>query len=369
MLVGFESHARAPESLQQIIDSLELYPEDMSLGADIDAAHREMFDGEADEAGSYKAFIAWAARYQPCLFGRLGAREAKGVSFDVCWISSRDIQAGDLHVEHKIQAARRAWKDRAADGLCSGFLIMFHDRRLARARPGQRLLDACQRAAELYVVEGAPLQPDTIYSEAIPLRTAAGYGIFKGGINIFYSGAHRTLNHDRRVPGGLLISVNSPGHLANSLVMKGAVGSLREAVQWIYDIAMLSVGNGGIGHQGRPSSSWHNTVSDPAALAARCPISHRPAYVPENYSGRVYSATCHTDVLLPTNVTVWPELDPDLSQHETWRWLIIDYISDRETPVDHINYGFFHPHPIGPEARYHNPWPPRAAQNAPQFVY
>lgn len=369
MLVGFESNARAPESLEDILESLDPYPQDMSLGADIDAVHREMFTDTADVQSCYDAFITWAARYQPCLFGRLGAREARGVCFDACWVTSRDIRAGDLHVEQKIQAARRTWKDRASDGLSSGFLIMFQDWRLARARPGQRLLDACRRAAELYVVEGAPLQPDTIYSEAIPLRTASGYGIFKGGINVFYPGAHRTLNHDRRVPGGILISVNSPGHLANSLVMRGLAGSLPEAVQWIYDIAMLSIGNGGIGHKDRPSSSWHNTVTDPDELAARCPISHRPAHIPENYSGRLYSATCHTDVLLPTQVTVHGELDPDLSRHETWPWLIIDYISDRQTPPDHINYGFFHPHPIGAEARYHNPWPPRAAHNAPQFLY
>jgi hypothetical protein len=75
-------------------------------------------------------------------------------------------------------------------------------------------------------VENAPLQPDTIYTEAIPLRRDGGFGVFKGGINVFYSGAHRTLNHDRRVPGGILISVNSPGHLANSLVSRGMVSSI-----------------------------------------------------------------------------------------------------------------------------------------------
>src|SRR6185369_2677400 len=116
----------------------------------------------------------WAARYQPCLFGRLGAKGSKGVSYDICWVTSADIRAGDRHVSEKIQSARREWKDRAADGLSSGFLILFHDARLARARPGQRLLDACQRAAELYIVESAPLQRETIYNEAIPLRRDGG---------------------------------------------------------------------------------------------------------------------------------------------------------------------------------------------------
>jgi len=369
MAAVLERVGQGAESLDEIIASLDIYPEDMSFGRDIDAVHQLMFGGDADEAASRKALLDWLARYQPCLFGRLGARGAKGVNFDLCVITWADIKLGDWHVTEKIQSERRAWKDRAAEGLSSGFLILFQDPRLARARPGQRLLDACQRAAELYIMESAPLQRETIYNEAIPLRRDGDYGIFRAGINIFYPGAHRTLNHDRRVPGGLLISVNSPGHLANSLVMRGVVASLPQAVQWIFDIAMYSVGNGGIGQEGRPSCSWHNTTADPAALCKRRELSHRPHYIPENYSGRVYSAAYHSDVLLPTEATVSAELDPDLGQRKAWSWLIIDYISESEFGREHLNYGMFHPHPIRPEARYENPWPPRLAHNSPLFEY
>ncbi|MNV49115.1 hypothetical protein D3C71_1410580 [compost metagenome] len=145
--------------------------------------------------------------------------------------------------------------------------------------------------------------------------------------------------------------------------------SLAEAVRWVYDIAMKSVGNGGLGYPGSRSNSWHNTVDDPVAIAARCPVHNRPSYIPENYSGRVYSATYHTDVLLPTEVTINGVQDPIFSEHEVWSWLVIDYISEAEMPVDHVNYGLFNPHPILPEAKYHNPWPPRVARNAPLFEY
>ncbi len=158
MPIALEKDVHKTESFDQIIDSLDPYPEHMSFGRDIDAAHQIMFDSGSDHNACRKAFLEWTARYQPCLFGRLGAKGSKGVNFDVCWITSSDIKAGDQHVADKIQATRRAWKDRAADGLSSGFLIMFQDARLARAKPGQRLLDACQRAAELYIVEAAPLQ-------------------------------------------------------------------------------------------------------------------------------------------------------------------------------------------------------------------
>ena len=369
MLAALQCDLHEEESLDEIAEGLEALPDQMSLGRDIDAVHRVMFEGGSDHQACNKVFLDWLARYQPCLFGRLGARGSKGVSYDICWITSQDIQAGDGHVAEKIQTARRAWKDRAAEGLSSGFLILFQDARLARARPGRRLLNACQRAAELYMVESAPLQRETIYNEAIPLRRNGNYGLFRAGINIFYSGAHRTLNHDRRVPGGLLISVNSPGHLANSLVMRGVVATLPEAVQWIYDIAMFSVGNGGIGHEGMTSCSWHNTFKDSARPSARRELGHRPNYIPENYDGRVYSARYHSDVLLPTEATVRAELDPDEHKCPAWRWLVIDYISEGEVAKDHLNYGMFHPHPIQPEARYDNPWPPRLAHNNPLFEY
>lgn len=369
MLISVDDGSERQESLWDIIDSLETYPDDFSFGKDIDDAQQTLFAQGVSESECCEAFLKWASRHQPCLFGRLGAKESKGVAYDICWLSSRDIEAGDAHVSLKIQAARRVWKDRAAEGLASGFLIMFEHWRLARAKPSPRLLEACQRASELYIVEHAPLQRDTIYTEAIPFKRDGAYGVFKAGINVFYPGAHRTLNHDRRVPGGLLISVNSPGHLANSLVLRGIQPSLHEAVQWIYDIAMFSVGNGGIGHKGTPSNSWHNTTTDQEALAKRCPLSHRPAYIPESYSGRVYSATYHTDVLLPTDVTINGETDPDFKKHEIWPWLVIDYISESEMSSDHINYGLFHPHPILPEAKYHNPWAPRIAHNSPLFEY
>src|SRR5689334_10987463 len=105
-----------------------------------------------------------------------GGQEFQRRISDLCSITTTDIREGDAHVADKIQSARRAWKDRAAEGLLSGYVVLFQDRRLAWAKPGHRLLDACHRAAELYVIEKAPLQRETIYNEAIPLRRDGQYG-------------------------------------------------------------------------------------------------------------------------------------------------------------------------------------------------
>lgn len=341
----------------------------MSFGQDIDVAHQEIFSSGNSSESTRQSFLKWVSRYQPCLFGRLGAKGQRGVAYDLCWLTTDDIERGDYHLISKIQQARRAWKDRACSGLTSGFIIMFCDLRLARAKPGEKLLDVCQKLSELYIIEHAPLERDTIYTESIPLENDGKFGVFKAGINVFYPSTHRTLNHDRRVPGGILISVNSPGHLANSLVKRGIAPSLTQAVEQIFQLAMHSIGHGGIGHKTTGSCSWHNIEADKKALGNRRPITHRSSHIPENYSSQVYSAVYHTDVLLPTEVTVTANLDTDTSKAEVWPWLVIDYISEEYVRSDHVNYALFHPHPIVEEACYHNPWPPRRAQNSPLFDY
>jgi len=238
MLIKVKSTEIRKESLSQVINRLEVYEEEMSLGKDIDDASQAIGSFSLNENERHELLLNWLGRWQPCLFGRMGAKKGANVTYDICWINQVDIEKGDSYVSEKIQVARRKWKDRAYEGLASGFLIAFQHKRLVRAKPSEALLDACQRASELYIVENSPLQRDTIYTEAIPLRVRSGTGLFKAGINIFYPGAHRTLNHDRRVPVGLLISVNSPGHLANSLVMRGLMPSLKDSVRWIYETAM-----------------------------------------------------------------------------------------------------------------------------------
>lgn len=356
-------------SLNELIEELDQHEADISFGQDIDIAHKEIFSSGNNSDSAGQSFLRWVSRYQPCLFGRLGAKGQRGVAYDLCWLTTYDIEKGDYHLISKIQQARRAWKDRASSGLTSGFLIMFCDLRLARAKPGKKLLDVCHKLSELYIVEYAPLERDTIYTEAVPLEYNGEFGVFKAGINIFYPSAHRTLNHDRRVPDGILISVNSPGHLANSFVKRGIAPNLTRAVEQIFQLAMHSIGHGGIGHKTTKSCSWHNIETDESALEKRCPITHRPAHIPENYSSRVYSAVYHTDVLLPTDVTVTAKIDPDISKTEVWPWLVIDYISEEHVPSDHVNYALFHPHPVSAEARYHNPWSPRRARNSPLFEY
>jgi hypothetical protein len=353
--------------LSAMLDELECLPGDHSFGDDIDHCNAILLRDDIGKEEKAATFLKWSGRYQPCLFGRLGSKSLKHIGIDMCWIEDAEIRKGDAYVRDKVQAARRAWKDRCAEGVAHGFLVMFNSRRLAYAKPSRFLVEVTRRIGDLYLPEHAPVEADVIYTEAMPLEVDGRLTLFKGGINFFYPSAHRTLNHDRRIPGGLMISTNSPGHYANSLVTRGLCGSFEEAVGAVRDIAWRSIGNGGYAEPRGKSASWHNV--DPDRRPGECPMKHRPRYIPENFDTRTYSALYHTDVLVPTDVTQNDSIDSDWSKAEVWQWLIIDYMSAEDFPMDHVNYALFHGHPIAPEAKYHNPWPPRRAHNEPLAGY
>ncbi|MET0235141.1 MAG: hypothetical protein ABW224_10920 [Kibdelosporangium sp.] len=376
LISALAGHQETTKPLWDVIADLPQLPDDFDFGDDINTAHEVLLSAEASEEEKRAALFKFTGRRQPCLFGRLashadkGESATKGLGIDLVWIHEWEMALDRDYVAAKIQRARRAWKDRAERGESSGFLIMFNSRKLAYAKPGKELLDVCVEVSNLYLVENAPIEVDVIYTEAVPLRRADGQlTVFKAGCNIFYAGAHRTVNHDRRLPGGLMFSMNSPGHFANSLALRGIRESFEDAVDFVRETAFRSIGNGGIGCPHMPSASWHNEADDNTDLVDD---RKRPHYIPDNFDPSRYSAVYHTDVLCPTAVTTDDRLvKEDFSEinAEVWPYLILDYITTEEFPEDHVNHGLFHGHPIEDCGKYHNPWPPRVAHNKELFEY
>ena len=334
--------------------------EPVSLGADIDAANLVLLDPAIDQQVKEMRFRQWARRHQPCLFGRLGAKGAAGVQYDICWIDQATLRRGSKAVSQAIQQARVDWKKRAVRGLSHGFLIMFNAPELAFLPNGPQLLETCRVLCDLFLVEHAPVAPDTIYTESVPFQQANGEIIcLRGGINVFYGSAHRTRNHDRRVPGGILISVNSPGLLAHSLVKRGLAPDLEGALDRVRNLAWASIGNGGFSleKRGAASCSWHNTSTDRSP--GQCPMKHRPTHVPEDFSADFYSARYHTDVLLPSSVMSDQRQDLPRESGEVWPMLDFEYLSTHEYDEDHENHGFVHGKPVEPDLMYRHSWAPR----------
>jgi hypothetical protein len=355
------------ESFELQLASLPQLPQSMDFGEDINSIQETLLDIDTPEDEKRSLLWSWIGRSQPCMFGRLAANGAKHLTADLCWIHASEL-SDPLQVSRKIQRARRAWKDRAEQGLSSGFLIMFNHPRLAYAAPSSEFVVMSQMLSNLYLVEHAPIEPDVIYTEAVPLRRPDGQlTVFKAGCNIFNSGAHATRNHDRRIPGGLMFSMNSPGHYANSLTKCGHE-TFDDAIALIKKTAMTSIGNGGIGCPHTGSTSWHN--HDEAEKTSIPWASRRPSHVPTAADESRYAALYHTDVLVATSVmSDERHVQAPFDGEEVWPHLILDYITDEEFPADHVNYGLFHGHPIEDCGKYHNPWPARVAHNAELFVY
>jgi hypothetical protein len=358
--MGMDSTRLATVDLSEILSALGTCGESTSPGTDIDAANAVLLDPAIDPEEKKARFRQWARRHQPCLFGRLGANGAAGVHYDICWIDRATLCRGSAWVSTVIQRARADWKWRAARGLSHGFLIMFNAPELAFARPGKQLVETCRVLCDLFLVEHAPVALDTIYTESVPFQQANGDVVcLRGGINVFYGSAHRTRNHDRRVPGGILVSVNSPGLLAHSLVKRGLAADLQAALDWVRNIAWASIGNGGLSLEERGASSctWHN--KDSSRPPGQCPMKHRPAHVPEDFSSDYYSAQYHTDVLLPSEVMSDLRRDLPRTASEVWPMLDFEYISAHEHAEDHENHGFIHGKPVAPEMMYLHRWAPR----------
>jgi hypothetical protein len=358
--MSMDSKGLATGDLPEILSALGRRNEVFSLGADIDAANVELLDPAIDAEVKKVRFRQWAKRHQPCLFGRLGARGVAGVQYDICWIDRATLCRGSQWASQVIQQARVDWKKRAMQGLSHGFLVMFNAPELAFARPGKQLLETCRVLCSLLLVEHAPVAPDTIYTESVPFQQANGEVFcLRGGINVFYGSAHRTRNHDRRVPGGILVSVNSPGLLAHSLVKRGFAPDLEAALDRVRNLAWASIGNGGqsLGTLSASSCTWHNT--DSSRPSGQCPMKHRPSHVPEDFASDYYSAQYHTDVLLPSSVMSDERHDLPREAGEVWPKLDFEYISTRQHPEDHENHGFVHGAPVAPEMVYHHSWAPR----------
>jgi hypothetical protein len=362
MTMAHLASSKTTKDLDELLGSIPDVVCTRSLGQDIDDANAVLLDPSIGDDWKIARFRQWASRFQPCMFGRLGAKGLCGIRYEFCWINRAELGKGSSHVRSRIQQARREWKERAAQGRSHGFLVMFNAPEMAFMTPGPALVELCLALCSLYLVEHAPVRADTIYSESIPFECADGATTcLKGGINLFYASAHRTRNHDRRIPGGIMISVNSPGLLAHSLVKDGRAADLHSALEAVRLLAWASIGNGGLskGTKHERSCSWHNT--DDTRPAGECPMKHRPAHVPANFASSHYSALYHTDVLVPSKVMTDTALDRPRNEVESWPQLDLKYLSDTEHPIDHENFGFVYGQSVAHATRLQHEWPPLPA--------
>jgi hypothetical protein len=195
------------------------------FSGDIKAFTEDLLSTTDDEAAGI--FLNnWLMRYQPCLFGRLAA---KNDALRFCFIRETDIAKGDGHVRNQIQAKRLDWWKAATAGKASGFILLVLSARLVAARPNDDLARFAQRIAELYLLEGE-IQFDKIHLDQIFLEIPSSVHMvyrWQAGVNYFCANADGRWWNDHRIPGGLAFSVNSVGHLTKSNLVNKTLEEFR----------------------------------------------------------------------------------------------------------------------------------------------
>ncbi|EPJ94272.1 MULTISPECIES: hypothetical protein [Pseudomonas] len=349
-----------------VIDLLDALPvregEALSYGDDIDRTNNLLFSAES-KSKKEEILRSWVKRNQPCMFGRIAASNNKGLKLKVYVIDESDIAQGVVRLEEYLQVCRKTWKQACAKGESDAVLYFFNLKKLVDASPSDGLVEVFKGLSDLIFQEYAPVSTDVIYTEAAPLVFNGKLFLYKAGVNFFHTTAHNTANHDRRVPGGAVISINSVGHYANNLIRTGLASDLDTAIESIKRLAWQSIGNGGHSLGKESTTSWHNIDPDNT-----CPFHDRPSTVPEGFSVKKYSAWYHTDVLIPEVLTRHPTVAGD-GCLEKWKWLTIEYFTSKQYELGSIDFGMFHGYPVDFEALLFNPFPPIRALNSPSLVY
>ncbi|MFT4277759.1 MAG: hypothetical protein QM576_15520 [Rhodopseudomonas sp.] len=98
--------------LNDLLDCADINQPDTSYGQDIDIANATMLDPLKTHQERCSAFLSWASRHQPCLFGRFGAREMQGIGIDVCWIDESEIAW--VTISSAIKSRRRVESEKNA---------------------------------------------------------------------------------------------------------------------------------------------------------------------------------------------------------------------------------------------------------------
>jgi len=248
----------------------------------------------------------WIRRYQPCLFGRIAAKEA---AITYCLVSEDELCGSEVELASHIQEARLRWTRAGFAGKSSNFIIAVLSRKLAQAVPDETVTAIALRLCSRYLQEH--IESDRIYLDRIWLRQKASEEVvweWLAGVNYFSAQGDRRWWQDHRFPAGIAFSVNSVGHMVKSGRLEKALRDLAEtmgtasskfrapdvrSLEQALGIAMATI------HRASNGPSGKATRLLPLKGAERsCPVEIPPAlreFDPSHYEGFY-----HTDFTIPS---------------------------------------------------------------------
>jgi hypothetical protein len=285
---------------------------------DIATCHAVLFDPHRTRREKSEALVCWLANSQPCLFGRMEARQGR-LAF--CLLTENDLETSDQNIRQLIEEARTDWRRLGLDGKSHGFLIAVISPAIARARPGPDLRGLALKLCHLYLGEAVS---DIVLHDSLILdldQAGMERRSWKVGVNFFSAQGDGRWWHDHRIPGGIVFSMNSVGHMARakaeSDIRKDAERAKRcdevpreKLVYWALPTAMKTIGppqEGSLrGTWLAPHGSFEQDREPPT-------FEQRPRYFGDlaRFSENRYKGRYHTDQTIPS-----PYFDENLWRSE-----------------------------------------------------
>lgn len=269
-------------------------------------AQAALINGSAEPA---MVLNNWLQRYQPCLFGRVGAKRNL---IRYCILREENLTTDDA-VRDQIQDTRIAWLDNALDGKASAFIILLISERLAYAVPDMTVRDIAHRVCALYLRD-VEVQANAVHHERVALEKPGPNRRtweWLAGVNYFSAQADKRWWQDHRIPAGMAFSVNSVGHMAKSGKMSemmkavndqlggdaeefaaGTIRSLSDALVY----AMKTIDNASSAVSGKATELLPLPADDADALPT-CPVKLPAGIANKNHCS--YAGWYHTDQTLP----------------------------------------------------------------------
>lgn len=302
-----------------------------SFSKELSSFNERLFDQSRTDAELASTLREWLRRFQPCIFGRIAAAAPDLISF--CILTERDLVKDDATICNKIQRYRVNWQRHAYQGTKSAFIVAALLPAIAYAKPDDALMALAIRMCELYLLK-EDVKADEILVDRITLETTSRprqYRLWETGVNFFSPQGDGRWWHDHRIPGGIVFSVNSVGHMAKSGARRNLMSQF-EAAEKIPESARGKLKIDSLGaalvYAMKTIAKAQDTVSGKATclidisseerkkIRPACPV-QLDDFLPAHLAAKDYSkykGWYHTDVTIPSayfrpDVTRPPEIE------------------------------------------------------------
>jgi len=284
-----------------------------AFSEDMEATQAILLSQRYDNRKKVRTYRSWLESRQPCVFGRIAA---KNKNVFICLLEEKDIlqmRRGDDDLRDTIQDYRQVWKRHALDGLSSSFVILLVSKTLVDLEPSDELKEICRRLMELYM-EIARIDDDTFRAqrEYVFLRQGERGKLrvlkFSTLPNIFAAQGDGRWWHDHRTPGGIMITSNALGHFMYSRTGKTTLDNTDKL--WALENAMRTINNARREPQARGVKQFKHcpaTFLLPLESGKESPLRETSEF--NRFSADHYQGFFHTDHLIPS-VYFRKEADP-----------------------------------------------------------